>query len=435
MRFSTLLRLVALLGMVVLGCGSMLGLDDYESAPERLCELSVKCSTECASGDSLCRQGLLAECLARVDQSLGQAESADRSAWLEQFVRGRCGQQCTGARRCLDFPPVCEGTFDACARDDHCCGFLKGKAGCDGNPGQCCISAGVACTDDGQCCGGLPCVRQAGETKTCGGTVCFDEGELCQENAQCCTNRCVLGVCALEICSGLGFECQDDKCCPGLECQAGKCGVPECLGQRAPCDPDASQSACCDGTECKRVLPDDPLGKQLAGLCLEVVEQCLPVDVPCDRLNDGLGCCDGLACAAATKTCSAVCTLDDAFCTNDQECCSKFCDSATNKCGSCTTGFCLSDADCCTLNCVRSSGATQGTCGFGCKAPSCHSVKSVGPPLGSKLDTDITPICTDPPTVACILAICALDPYCCCSAWDQTCVSKAENHASCSQLP
>ena len=62
----------------------------------------------------------------------------------------------------------------------------------------------------------------------CGGTPCLDAGAACDDGAQCCTGQCVSGACLATTCNPAGFECQTtDNCCSGLTCNpTGACAVP-----------------------------------------------------------------------------------------------------------------------------------------------------------------------------------------------------------------
>jgi hypothetical protein len=74
-------------------------------------------------------------------------------------------------------------------------------------------------------------------------------------------------------------------------------------------------------------------------------------------------------------------------------------------------GACTADTQCCSGHCVA------GACRPACEDTACadHTVCTTGGPL--------TDTCPDEP--ACIAAVCQVDPYCCCGAWDAPCVKRA----------
>ncbi len=153
---------------------------------------------------------------------------------------------------------------------------------------------------------------------------------------------------------------------------------------------------------------------------------CLPVNVPC---SPAVPCCGGY-CDPTYDICATPCVAPDMACTTDGDCCSGTCDAAHHTCTNvCSDAYCdptLKGADCCSGTCVK------GTCAPQCVAPACdHPVCLEGGPL---YDAQAVPPETPPSdcqgeSAACVAAVCALDPYCCCTAWDSICIADVAREA------
>lgn len=396
-----------LLALVTLGCSSMLDVEDYQSSPERLCELTSRCG---GTGKN--------ECTLEVDAALQSADVATRANWLAAFIDRRCGEGCTDARRCQDLLPLCHATGGKCERTEDCCGFLKGQGDCAPGLG-CCLPKGVRCEFDEQCCDGQLCVAGAGAEPTCGGFECLGALQDCTEGPQCCTGICTGGKCAEEVCRGVGLECTAEECCLGLTCLDGTCREPACLDPKATCNPD-EEGTCCEG-ECIELTANPALG-----VCVEAGATCLALEYDCDPVNDGaaLECCPGTRCSGETLKCTALCAGVEAYCARRSDCCTgTLCDEVTNRCAPCTNGYCENDSDCCSSTCVKGSNATEGTCGPQCVAPSSCTAD---PCSVSTLPLDVS--C---PQANCVSDVCTKDPYCCCTAWDAICVQHAQANLLC----
>lgn len=423
-----LLWLPSLLLLCAVGCAGLLGVDDYQSSPEVLCELLDRCF----EGEST------SACRGEVDAALDNASPDVRAYWLSRFLDLSCAKQCSSARRCLDLPPLCLGGAEGCDRREDCCGFLTGKADCLPTAGaqteQCCRPRGVACNDGSPCCDGSVCNATTG---TCGGVVCLDTGAPCTDAAQCCTKNCVrdqngVGTCG-ELCLVTGFECStSEQCCEGLACEGGRCRVPACVPDGAPCDP--ANANCCGGNCQPITLPDGvkQVEGDVQGVC---ISSCFPQDSLCDP-SSGVGCCEGFFCVNDSRRCGLACKRGDDYCTNDAACCDGFfCDPNSNKCKKCSDGYCKADSDCCSGVCNENPNKDlPGTC-IVCKtdAPTTcnHSMSQPGDLLALKNPKDGTIAHCDNSEGLyqvdrqCVDFVCHSDPYCCCSAWDAACVNEA----------
>jgi hypothetical protein len=160
---------------------------------------------------------------------------------------GRCdaGNACTPAggicklmsTSCNENANCCAGNtqnFDTCRLDN------LGIPRCTAAPGQDCTNpedyVGEDCATSADCCG-LPCTPSgSGEfpPTVCGGETCVDQGGVCTNNADCCAGLpCVLepgstqGLCGDTPgdCTEYGQECTDaSECCSDLPCEGGTCG-------------------------------------------------------------------------------------------------------------------------------------------------------------------------------------------------------------------
>lgn len=365
----------ALLFVGVASCTSLLGLDDFESASGELCDLLDTCYADPTMQD--CKQ--------RLDTLLRTADVETRTSWLVVFGDQHCLGSCTDARGCLDAAPVCHA--GSCGRREECCGFLRGHADCVG--ARCCAPRGIECLTDADCCEGAgDCDK---DTRTCGGTVCLEGGSSCVLNAQCCTGICKNGACADEICVEDGFSCDGPEDCCNQACDAtGHCNVPP------TCQPIAG--ACMQDADCCGDLACD-LGVCAVPICFPTNSECI-VDADCCSNH----------CDPTYSVCGFECAPTGSFCSGNAECCTGVCDDG--ECGgACSTAYCMVDADCCSDHCVL------GTCAAVCIPSLCdHDVCHIGGPLdGGKCADD----------AACVTAVCAEDPYCCCGAWDAVCVAEA----------
>jgi hypothetical protein len=400
--------LLALLGTTsAVSCADVLDLGGYESAPLAMCDLLDRCYGR--AGFRLC--------LPHIEGRLEAAADADRELWLQGFLDKSCLQDCTSAWLCLDAIPVCEATSEACSDDEQCCGFTAGLSACQES--RCCVQDGAACAVDGDCCGGA-CDPMSG---TCGGVVCAPFGAPCANDFECCTQICdpTTNTCSQTVCAADGFPCEDGFDCCSNFCDVGQCAPPSCGQQGATCSDDGE---CCTG-QCYDVL----------GVCS--IGECAPDLFACENNEQ---CCSNFCDPEFLKCGEPITCADlDQPCVLDQECC-------TNKCGTSLTcacvplgGGCVDTTQCCADEC------NGGVCGelqcsppgeecanedsccskrceqVGLPTPQCcasegcaHEVCAEGAPLDPV-------VCMDDAS-ACVAAVCTLDPYCCCVAWDNLCV-------------
>ncbi|MBC01717.1 MAG: hypothetical protein CMJ34_00230 [Phycisphaerae bacterium] len=146
----------------------------------------------------------------------------------------------------------------------------------------------------------------------------------------------------------------------------------------------------------------------------------------------GLPGCSDLQC------CETVCLLDSFCCEEWDENCVQLADlSCVGLCGTSISGSCFSangtpgcdDRACCETICLADpfccKNAWDGNCsllaGFACQVPGgeCGDRGT-----GDCFDSNGTPSCEDE---TCCQAVCAIDPTCCDSIWDELCVALAES--------
>lgn len=389
-RRSLAIVLFVAIGVLSGSCSSILGVDEYKSSTDDLCELLVACYDFPA-------------CSQHVGGSLDGASASQRTAWLVAFSDENCLLKCTSARKCLNIEPVCEDAGQGCSVPEQCCGFLDGQASCD--QVNCCKPSGIPCETTEECCGGLECDP---ETATCGGVVCRPANAFCQDDAQCCTKACRDFKCAENICAQEGEACEE----PGTPCCDGKCGPNQrcgCANEGELCDLDGD---CCNSPEAPLKLSCEP-GPN-GGVCTSAV--CTPDELPCQLDDD----CCSTNCDDNLFVCTQGCSTAGVDCQVDEECCSGRCGEG-GQC-ECSTEFCTQSPDCCEVTPGQNDGKCYGgACHPACAPKSCdHNVCGTGAPLDP---TD--PNCSPASTPDCVSKVCAGDEYCCCNGWDQHCVDDA----------
>ena len=344
-----------------------------------------------------------------------------------------CGD--TNAGGCFDTTnnsPGCnnaECCLRVCLIDQFCCDDELGVW-----DQQCVLYAEATCD---------PATAVCGKTNTRG---CFvpNTAAGCRETP-CCEEVCetfdpycceiswdaICAATALSIDSCLAAN-NFDAFGPCLEPHGGKgCNVPACAA--AVCAlPGQFAFECCE------VQWDQNCADLAAQLCYDLLV--CPSDASCTTAHPGVGCEDPFCC-------NAVCELEPTCCTNgwDDLCVTlavQYCDSASLPYCPCE-GSCFEprfididdpdrpqpgceDASCCAAVCELQPSCCEtlwdASCvtlaeQYCCKGGLCGDSCA-----GSCLEVSDTPNCSDP---ACCAAVCALRPYCCESRWDSGCVQLA----------
>ena len=370
----------ALLLFAVGSCTSVLDLGQYANVAEEMCTLLDRCY---AKSENL-------NCLPNLEGRLTNADAAVRTDWLSLFTSYGCLDSCGASRKCLDTAPLC-GYKTTCKIAEECCGSLSGHASC--TDGHCCTNRGSSCKADDDCCFGAGACDPV--VHTCGGTHCSEASAACTVDSDCCTEICNHGACSDTTCSKNLFECEANEECCSLYCDqdSKRCAPPKtCAAVNQACSLDTD---CCDGNACY-IKSGDLTGTCSTAKCAVALVDCSADDQCCTGRCDPLG-----------FYCVAACLKEGRTCANEGECCTGQCDNGLCA-GQCSTGACVNDGDCCTKSCI------DGACAAACNPVESHNPCLTGGPLA------------DPAGVTgCVAEVCAADPYCCCGAWDDICVTAA----------
>ena len=423
------------------------------------------CDGQWACVDGGCELTGALECPGSVGQCVVSTCDADAGACVET----------TNDEACNDFDPC---TADSCNGDtaqceyivDEMCGVVLG----DQHPCSASVAPGANDEDTVTCVCGLDafccesswdavCVTEA---QTECGAVC-DCNEAPVDDLGCDTTEDCLW-CGEDSCNGI-WTCLDGQCSPSAPVVCDSSGDTECSGDvcnpaTGECELTFDDGACDDGDNCTADACDDSgdcvsepiegcgdnhpcLVSGTAGSSDEAVTSCVcDIDPTCCTVGWGGSCVQiaealcGLTCDCASlpdedKACAV--DTDCAFCDDGDLCSGEWscvdavcassapiiCDTAND--GECavtacvaTTGQCVQailpdlceDGDLCTLDLCGADGdcAWQDQEGCGANHPCITS------PFPSSADEEITD------------CVCALDGFCCSTAWDGICTGVAE---------
>ncbi len=310
-------------------------------------------------------------------------------------------------------------------------------------------TCGSCPNDCGECAGGC---CEAHDGTGCDDLVCVDF--ICEIDAYCCEESWD-DLCATEaadycpVCDGVLPFCGDGQCLLGETCDT----CPQDCGKCPFC----GDGECGDDEDCKSCAAD-------CGAC----------DSDCCIVHDGQGCDDGdctdIVCEMDSYCCNntwdsicaqeagalcPVCGGDVPVC-GDKVCGSgETCSNCPGDCGvcppECGDAECNGDEDC--VSCAEDCGACQGNCcesngGVGCETPSCQDAVCAADAWCCNNEWDN--ICADEAAELCIGCmdvgnccaidhgtgcenqavqdcVCAIDAWCCNNAWDNICVTEAQN--------
>ncbi|MBL9150247.1 MAG: hypothetical protein JNM94_16280 [Phycisphaerae bacterium] len=265
--------------------------------------------------------------------------------------------------------------------------------------------------------------------------VGYGFGQSCPKPGSCLTAHqnpgCENTDCCMLVCSADPFCCQaswDSMCADeGWAWCAASCGGPlsgDCLSAHE--DPACYEPTCCDtvcqsDAFCCEQMWDDVCVDEAFQLCVYVCGGPLAGD--CLNAHADPFCWE-------ESCCNVVCDADPYCCNTewDQTCADEAFDFCT-ACGSPSAGSCYashgpncSDEVCCNAVCTLDSYcclvAWDGYCVDGaqaiCAPCGASGALSCFAPHGPGCDE-----------VVCCTTICAVDPFCCTTAWDTTCVATA----------
>jgi hypothetical protein len=273
------------------------------------------------------------------------------------------------------------------------------------------LCAQMTCQQQGAACGALD--DGCGDVLLCGSCP---SGQFCNNNACFCDS---LTTCAAQgktcgiISDGCGGTLSCGTCAAGQSCtnnvctSAPTCAHSECVSGTkltSSCS-SCAQTVCAADPFCCNSSWDSACVSRAKAVCSVCASTCTPTTCSALGKNCGSvsnGCGGTLSCGtcAAGQTCTNnVCTA----CTPTT--CSalgKNCGSVSNGCGgTLSCGTCAAGQTC--TNNVCTTPPPSGTCA--------HSQCTTGAKLTSG--------CT-----SCVASICAVDPYCCSTAWDSICVGR-----------
>ena len=373
------------------------------------------------------------------------------------------GDACNGMLHCSE-AGLCEvdpGTVVVCDTSDDA-GCLE--TACQPATGACEQSAladGVACSDGNPCteqdaCAAGVCVGVAVDCPCEGDADCadFEDGDLCNGRVTCQQGACLVDPATVVVCDVSGdTQCSKTACAPdtgaceaeatadGTTCSDGDpcttgdaCQGGLCVGAPNPCDDgDACTGDACDPLtgDCDHVAADCEDGDPCTiDTCDPASGHCSSAPLECDDGDD----CTVDSCDPATGACAFVhtCCLSDAECDDGSLCTGDACVE-----GACVfTPTSCHDASLCT---VDSCDPATGECVFApvlcddedeCTEDHCDpdSGACVFPSIpdcgdaGDCCEANGTPGCN---AHACEAAVCAVDPFCCETAWEQVCADEA----------
>jgi hypothetical protein len=328
---------------------------------------------------------------------------------------------------------------------------------CGGLSNCCEANGGLGC-DDAECQAAV-CAVDPFCCDTAWDGICADEavslcGDLCGGGGGCThtpvecddDDPCTQDSCDPDTgCVNTPVDCNDEDACTDDSCSAGVGDSDCCVGHRGPgCDDAACEAAvcgadpgCCVGDGNWDVTCAGLAASLCADLCSGAV--CMHTPVDCD---DGDACTDDGCDPASGCTHTPIRCGDGSTCTEDS------CDPDT---GCVNTPIDCDDGDACTVdacspglsNCCVPNG------GLGCDEAGCQATVCATDPFccdtawddvcadeaaslcGDLCDAIVSSTCCVPngglgcDDARCQAAVCAIDPFCCDTAWDGICAEEA----------
>jgi hypothetical protein len=421
-----------------------------EAQADPNCKCGPICNEECPSdlsppggngnvgaedlGQLLANWGLCPGCCEDLNGD-GEVDAADLGELLADWGLCACGTSTNDC--CVDNdtpgcnqPACCESV---CAADPFCCdvawdGLCADAAATDPN---CKCDVGVCPPSENDCC-----VASPDGTPGCNNDACCEI--VCAADPFCCDTAWD-SICAGEAQGIPECNCVVDACPPSKNdcCVASPDGTPGC-----------NNDACCE-----IVCAADPFCCDTAwdGLCADAaaaIPECNCGAGVCDKGNPN-DCC--VASPGGTPGCNNVACCE-IVCAADPFCCDTAWDglcagaaAAIPECN-CAVGGCPKSAnDCCVASPDGTPGCNNDACceivcaadpfccdtswdglcaGAAAAIPECNCGAGAcdkGNPQDCLVGGDL-PGCND---VACCKTVCAVDPFCCETAWDSICAGEA----------
>lgn len=355
------------LALVLAGCGSVFGLDDYEITNDERCgDELVNLSSDpdhCGSCDTACRSheeciGGLCLCETGAEACSGSCVDLD----TDEKHCGHCDTECpddatckTGACRCDDTDlELCSGACVDLTRDaDHC-----GDCGTACASGASCDNGTCVCDDaDLDICSGR-CVDVATDEANCGRC-----GNACPTGATCTGGDCECPS-GEEVCGDVCADLSDDPDHCGTcandcnvahassTCRNGACVGSKCDAGYGDCNGDLSTGE--RGNGCEVNTNTSALNCGGCNVACDADEQCTAGDCSCmvpggsgECSPSGCGCGTTEGCYYSSDSTSWICVTagsvgeggacdDNADCAADLSCVSDICRSYCGQGQPCT---------------------------------------------------------------------------------------------------
>ncbi len=411
----------------------------YIVHPNKFCDNATCCEAVCASDafccdvtwDYLCAGAAAANCPGCGNPNAGSCYAVQATPY--------CADAACCTLVCASDPFCCNSQWDSLCANAAIAGCLS----CGNPSNQSCYAAHAApycndpaccalvCEIDPFCCNAQwdsICADEAITTcTTCGDTAtgnCFSShGTPSCANAACCGIVCGLDP----FCCDVAW---DNTCVTEALDYCTQCGV----AGAGSCFVSHGGTSCADSSCCASVCAVDPFCCDVAwdSICVgEAGTLCPPA---CGHPSTG-SCYEshGTPFCADAICCETICSFDP-FCCNlmwDGQCASeamKWCPGCGNPLGGdCTvvhaSPFC-NDAVCCSTVCAVDPTCCDTLWDADCAA---HAVGLCVNTCGGSLANDCcyphaNPTCNEP---TCCAAVCAVDGFCCATAWDSICANEA----------
>ncbi|MGP1347714.1 MAG: hypothetical protein ACTS3F_13740 [Phycisphaerales bacterium] len=419
-----------------LSCGSQFAGSCCENNGTPFCDDAVCCDLICAADPFCCNTAWDQICAdAAIDQCVqcfacGSSESGD---CCEANGTPYCNNAACCETVCAVDPFCCDTEWDGICADEaaELCGGLCGvptgacclqDGSCQEGPEQACVNNGGTYQGDGTDCASVECPQPLSCGSPEAGSCCESNGTPFCDDAACCDLICAADPFCCDTawdtaCANQAID-QCEQCFACGSSESGSCcesnGTPFC-NDAACCETVcASDPFCCNNTWDSLCAEG---AAELCGTLCGVTGACCLGDGSCQEgteqacvNNGGTYQGDGTDCAsvACPQACGTV---------NAGDCCvnngTPFCNDAA-----CCDVVCAVDPFCCnnTWDQICADAALEGC--FVCGAVAGCGVLETG---DCCVDND-TPYCND---AACCEAICAGDPFCCDTQWDQICADAA----------
>jgi len=394
------------------GCGAVGSGSCYIRHSTPGCDDGGCCSRVCAIDPNCCEVAWDNDCVRAAERYCTDCGDVLAGSCFSPHPRAACSDRACCEAVCNTDPFCCIAEWDSL------CVTIAGNESACGEPGDSCGAPGrrscfVAGTLPG--CSDPSCCER----------ICFGSGDGSTPaiDPWCCEVRwdAACARLAIDYCQGIPL------------CRPGGGARGDCLVPHAPLngcnDPLCCNAVCAIEPACCQLGWDAFCATYARTVCFGL-DNC-PGSEPCNRTHGTPGCedpsCCNVVCAIDPACCSErwdinCVNLASARCTpaNGSNCpCVGSCFEPHDNGGcddpACCAGVCLLKPECCEVEWDQSCVALArvNCCGYVACGNSC---------AGSCFEPHPTPYCNDP---SCCKAVCAIDPFCCGSRWDSSCVSAA----------